>query len=179
MDENSKKQFKADLLDYCADKGIAVTDKLSVDTIIKRITAHENKIKQLTEDNIVVVDSSSKDDSVEAQAKKLIRCKITCHNGEKNSLGGEILSVGNAVIPEQRKFIAYNKPYHITQLMYNVLKEKTFTRYKTVNTDKKKSSEPFQSPEYTIEVLPPLTNEEYETIRQRQLRDVVDQEEMV
>ena len=135
------KDFKAKLLEYCKNKGISVTNKMTVDTIMSRITEFENNNKKLTETSIFTTDDTTQDNSLEAQAKRLIRCKITCYNPDKNRLGGEIISVGNAVIPEQRKFIAYDKPYHISQLMYNVLKEKTFTRYKRIDTKDKKTTE--------------------------------------
>ena len=106
-----------------------------------------------------------------------IICKIVCYNPAKDKIGGEIISVGNSVIPEQRKFIKYDTPYHISQLMYNVLKEKTFTRFKTVNTQQEKTQKAFQAKEYAIEILPPLTSEEYEAIRQRQLLDNKDNDE--
>lgn len=165
------KDFKAKLLEYCKNKGILVTNKMTVDTIMSRITEFENNSKKLTETSIFTTDDTTQDNSLEAQAKRLIRCKITCYNPDKNRLGGEIISVGNAVIPEQRKFIAYDKPYHISQLMYNVLKEKTFTRYKRIDTKDKKTTETYQAKEYSIEILPPLTSEEFEAIRQRQILD--------
>lgn len=167
----NNKDFKNNLLEYCKNKGIIVDAKMSVDTIMQRITEFENNSKKLTETSVFTVDDTIKDDSLEAQARKLIRCKITCYNPDKNKIGGEIISVGNAVIPEQRKFIKYNTPYHISQLMYNVLKEKTFTRYKKIDTKDRKTSEPYQDREYSIEILPPLTSEEYEAIRQRQILD--------
>lgn len=167
----NNKEFKTNLLEYCKNKGIAVSDKMTVDAIMKRITEFENNSKKLTETNIFTVDDTVKDTSLEAQAKKLIRVKITCYNPDKNKIGGEIISVGNSVIPEQRKFIKYGTPYHISQLMLNVLKEKTFTRYRKIDTKDRKTSEPYQDKEYSIEILPPLTSEEYEAIRQRQLLD--------
>lgn len=169
--------FKQQLLDYCKDKNIPVSSNSSVDTIIKKISEFENNVKQLNEKNFVTTDLSTKNDSLEKQANKLIRCRIVCHNPAKNKIGGEIISVGNSVIPEQRKFIKYDTPYHISQLMYNVLKEKTFTRFKTVNTQKEKTQKAFQAKEYAIEILPPLTSEEFEAIRQRQLLDNKDNDE--
>lgn len=174
---NESTSFKTQLLQYCKEKNIPVNSNNSVDTIMKKISEFENGIKKLNETSIVTTDLTSKEDSLERQANKLIRCKIVCYNPAKDKIGGEIISVGNSVIPEQRKFIKYDTPYHISQLMYNVLKEKTFTRFKTVNTQQEKTQKAFQAKEYAIEILPPLTSEEYEAIRQRQLLDNKDNDE--
>lgn len=164
-------EFKEQLLEYCKEKNIPMNSNSSVDTIMKKITEFENGIKKLNETSIITTDLSTKKDSLEKQANKLIRCKIVCYNPAKNKIGGEIIAVGNSVIPEQKKFIKYDTPYHISQLMYNVLKEKTFTRFKTINTAQEKTQKAFQAKEYAIEILPPLTADEYDAIRQRQLLD--------
>lgn len=164
-------EFKSQLLEYCKEKGIPMNSNSSVDTIMKKISEFENNVKKLNETSIITTDLSTKKDSLEKQANKLIRCIITCHNPAKTKVGGEIIAVGNSVIPEQKKFIKYDVPYHISQLMYNVLKEKTYTRFKTVNSLTEKTQKAYQAKEYAIEILPPLTSEEYEAIRQRQILD--------
>lgn len=103
-------------------------------------------------------------------AMKLIRAMITCNNKNKTNYKGEIFCARNAVLPEVKKFISFGVPTHIPQILFNVIKEKQYQMYRTERTREgvefKKS---YLVPEYNIQLLPPLTPEEFNAIKTRQL----------
>ena len=109
---------------------------------------------------------------VHHKAMKLIRCRVTCNNPNKRNYTGDIFCARNAVIPEVKKFIPFNVPTHIPQILYNMLKEKQLQQFvseKLPNGNQVKRSK--LVPEYNIEVLDPLTPEEFNAIKQRQLAE--------
>lgn len=101
------------------------------------------------------------------EALKLIRVNVVCMNPNKVNLTGEIITAGNAVCPTQRKFVPFNTPegFHIPNIIYNVLKEKQFQMSVTKHTPKGEHKEMRMMPEYSIQVLPPLTEQELEDLR--------------
>ena len=96
------------------------------------------------------------------EALKLIRVNITCKDPSKNSWDGEILSAGNDVIGDVKKFIPFNTEdgYHIPQILINVMKSKKCTVFvnKRVNGQTVKEAKSIGA--YGIEYLEPLTEQE-------------------
>lgn len=106
------------------------------------------------------------------EALKLIRCTISCNNKNKTSYSGEIFSARNAVIDEVKKYIPFNVPTHIPQILLNMIKEKqlqVFKKEKLANGTVVTRS--YLTPEYNIQELPPLTPAEFEAIKQKQLAE--------
>ena len=112
------------------------------------------------------------DATVLKRATKLVRCIVTCNNSVKSALPGEIISARNSMIPEQKKFIPFNTPTHVPQIILNVLKEKQYQFFKQVRLPNGiMSTKAILMPEYNIQELPPLTAEEFNAIRQKQLAE--------
>jgi hypothetical protein len=106
------------------------------------------------------------------EALKLVRCQISCNNKNKTSYSGEIFSARNAVIDEVKKFIPFNVPTHVPQILLNMIKEKQvqmFKKEKLANGAVVTRS--YLAPEYNIQILPPLTPAEFEAIKQKQLAE--------
>lgn len=101
------------------------------------------------------------------EALKLIRVNVVCMNPNKVNLQGEIITAGNAVCPTQRKFVPFNTPegFHIPNIIYNVMREKQFQMSITKQGAKGDYKEMKMMPEYSIQVLPPLTEQELEALR--------------
>ncbi len=106
------------------------------------------------------------------RAMKQIHVEITCLHPDKQEYQGEIITVGNAVMPEKKMMVVYNHPTHIPQIMYDVLLSKRHL----VHLKKKSETAGFPDvnytklvPTYSIQVLPDLTIEEIEAIKLRQL----------
>ncbi len=97
-------------------------------------------------------------------ALKLIRVVITVKDPAKQSWEGEIISAGNDVIGEVKKFIPYmnaEEGYHIPQIILNVLKDKECTVFiNRKGADGKMLKRAKQIKAYAIEYLEPLTPDE-------------------
>ncbi len=112
------------------------------------------------------------------KATRLIRCIITNRNPLKQSWEGEIFTVANDLIGQQRKYVPFSleEGYHLPQIIVDTLKDKectVFVNGKTKNGEKVKVGKLIK--EYAIEILPPLTeNELGELARMQTARGSID-----
>ena len=103
------------------------------------------------------------------EATKLKRIAVTCMNPNKSNWEGEIFTVSNSVIPTQKKYVPFNaKPWHVPQIIFNVLKERKCQVFKTVQRGKHKIREGYRIPEFAITELDPLTPQELEDLKKEQ-----------
>lgn len=106
------------------------------------------------------------------EASKLIRVRIHCNDPAKKEWPGEYITVGNNAVGTYRKYVPYNQdePTHIYQIMFNALREK---RVQVFATKKGKNGIPIREAKsiaaYSIEVLPPLTQEELTELARSQV----------
>ena len=97
---------------------------------------------------------------------RLIRCRITNNNPNKQVLDGEVITVINPLISRLSRFIPFNKECtHIENVLYMYLKDK---KYCLPQLDKNGHIFLKELPEYTIEILPNLTKEELEALAKAQ-----------
>lgn len=106
------------------------------------------------------------------KALELVHCIVTCNNPNKTSYAGEIFSVSNAKLPEIKKYIQYGTPYHVPRAIYKAIKEKKMLLFRKVKgPDGNLRTVAYDAPEYSIQELPPLTPEELEAIKKKQLAE--------
>ena len=105
------------------------------------------------------------------EANKLIRCVITCNNKNKSEYQGEIFSVQNAKIKEVKKFVPFGEITHVPQIMLNMIREKKYQMFKTKRENGISKTTSHLIPEYVVDILPPITREELEAIKQKQLAE--------
>ena len=130
------------------------------------------KLKHLTFEEADKKHMETEEKAVWKKAMRLVRCQISCNNPNKTSYQGEIFSARNKFIPEVKKFVPFNVPTHVPVILLNMIKEKqlqTFVTEKLPNGMQTKRSK--LVPEYNIQVLAPLTPEEFNAIRQKQLAE--------
>lgn len=111
------------------------------------------------------------------EAMRQVRCIITCNNKNKTSWNGEIITVRNAVLPERKQFVPFGVPTHVPNIVLNVIKERELQVFKEVrlpNGNRTKKSHMVK--EFNIQYLPPLTNDELEAIKKKQLAEGYDGE---
>ncbi len=98
------------------------------------------------------------------EALRLVRVVITVKDPSKQSWEGEIISAGNDVIGEVKKFVPYmnaEEGYHLPQIILNVLKDKECTIFvNRKGADGKLLKEAKQIKAYSFEYLEPLTPDE-------------------
>ena len=104
-------------------------------------------------------------------AMKLVRCTVTCNNKNKAEYPGEIFSVQNTKLKEVKKFIPFGEITHIPQIMLNMIKEKKYQMFKTKRENGIPKTTSHLIPEYNIQIHEPITREELEAIKQKQLAE--------
>ena len=105
------------------------------------------------------------------EAMRLIRCIVTCNNKNKTSYTGEIFCARNAVVPEVKKFIPFGVPTHIPKILFNMITEKQYQQFKTRKVNGNPVKESFMTAEYNIQLLDPISVEEFNAIKQKQLAE--------
>lgn len=96
---------------------------------------------------------------------KLVRVRITNLDPKKKDLPGEIITVANEYLGTVRKFVPFGEMtdngYHIPQVIYDMLKERTFVSIKTrKGANGQLIVEHQNAREFALEILDPLTPEE-------------------
>lgn len=106
-----------------------------------------------------------------AEQMVLVRCRIANLNPSKRDLRGEIFTIANKYIGTVRKFIPYGEAtdngYHIPKILYEELKSKKFLQVNTRNDRGAGNQIVIDQrwvPEFSIEVLPQLTQEELDKL---------------
>lgn len=128
-------------------------------------------LKNLTFSEAAKKEAEAHKQTVFKRAMKLIRCTISCNNPNKRNFQGEIFSARNSMINEVKKFVPFNTPTHIPTILFNMIKEKQLQTFYTEKVNGNPIKRVKLVPEYNIQELPPLTTEEYNAIRQKQLAE--------
>lgn len=100
---------------------------------------------------------------------KLIRVRIACLNPNKAQLRGEIITVANKYVGTVRKFIPFGEDsdagYHVPAILLRELRSRKFNSVKTTKGDKGQMIVTQRLvPEFSIEELEPLTQEELDKL---------------
>jgi len=102
-------------------------------------------------------------------ATKLVRVRVTCMDTKQKLKGGVNIQVANDLVGTVGKFVQFNVPWHVPQILLNVLEEKqhqTFVEGRSVHGVTVKRSQLVKT--FAIEKLPPLTAEEFEDLKNQQ-----------
>lgn len=166
VDELESLKARADIL------GIKYHPSISVDTLRERVNNTLANQSTGTVRPAADEDEAARRSRKKAEASKLVRVRIHCNDPAKKEWPGEYMTVGNSFVGTYRKYIPYNldEPWHLPQIMVNALREK---RVQVFTTKKGKHGIPIRESKsiaaYTIEVLPPLTEEELKALAAQQL----------
>lgn len=186
-DEQEVKQpTRLESLKAKADKlGIKFKSNISETALAKKIEsvlADESTAKDESDE----VDESEQDDEEEApkpkpkkldkaserkRSQKLVRVIVRPLDPRRTQLDGELVMTGNSAIGTTGKFVPFNieAGFHIPEIIYNTLKDRTFTEFYTVqDKDGNEHTKSRQKKAFIIEVLDPLTEEEIQEIKIRQ-----------
>ncbi len=111
-------------------------------------------------------------------ARQLVRCIITNRNPMKSAWEGEIISAGNDIGVNEKKYVPFNleNGYHLPRIIVNALNDKKCTIFiNKKGADGKLIQEGKLIKEYAIEELEPLTKEEFKELGDDQrARGVID-----
>lgn len=178
MSNNEMTEERKSLYQLCKQLGLNVSPNSSVETLTSKLLEYNTSLKS---ENISLkkqqhdnpIDKKSIDITYSKNidpANRLVRCIVTCNNPDKATLDGEIITALNGSTTIS-KFVHFRKPYHVNQIILNALIEKKYTIGQTVKNPKTGFDEVQidSYPEYSVELLPPLTLDEFNAIKQRQL----------
>lgn len=183
-EQEVKQPTRLESLKAKADKlGIKYKSNISETALAKKIElvlADESTAKDESDE----VDESEQDDEEEApkpkkldkaserkRSQKLVRVIVRPLDPRRTQLDGELVMTGNSAIGTTGKFVPFNieAGFHIPEIIYNTLKDRTFTEFYTVqDKDGNEHTKSRQKKAFIIEVLDPLTEEEIQEIKIRQ-----------
>lgn len=104
-------------------------------------------------------------------ASALIRVRVTCMNPDKKAWEGEIISVGSAKLGTFKKYVPFNtdEGWHIPYIMYEFMKGRKFSQRYTIKDNRGNDiTRTKLVPEFSIEVLPPLSESELRELARKQ-----------
>jgi hypothetical protein len=105
------------------------------------------------------------------EALRLVRVRVTNMNPLKGAMLGEIFSVGNSQVGFVKKYVPYNAEagWHVPQIILQQMQAKKYMSHYIVKENGKPVNKHRLVPELAIEILPPLTAQELQDLKQRQL----------
>ena len=105
------------------------------------------------------------------EAGALVRVRVTCMNPNKREWQGEIFTVSNAVVGTFRNYVPFNieDGWHIPEIIFQQVKARKCQVFKTVNGPRgEKIRKGTLIPEFSVDVLTPLTDKELSDLAKRQ-----------
>ena len=170
------------LKDYCENNSISFEDisnevlneykKEDKGEVLIMIKDKKMDLSKVTFDELEKSHNKEVSDKRTKDALKLVRCMITCNNKNKTSYKGEIFAARNAVINEVKKFIPFGRPTHVPQILLNVIKEKQYQTFvEETLPNGMKVNKPHLINEYNIQILDPISKDELEAIKRKQLAE--------
>lgn len=153
-----------------------MTNEPSQPTLANKVKENTNpdveKLASLTFAGIAKAQAEAAKHSVYKRAMKLVRCVINCNNPNKRDYTGDIFFARNKDIPGVKKMVPFGVPTHVPQILLNVIKEKQLQQFVTKRLPNGLQTKTTRLvPEYNVKELKPLTTEEFNAIRQRQLAE--------
>ena len=162
---------------------IKFSNNISVEKLREKIEAaqakdepevKESAVNPLGEKQEAGVKKMTLGQKIRAEQTRLIRVRIQNLDPKKKDLQGEIITVANEYMGTVRKFVPFGEVtdngYHIPYCIYEFLKERKFIN---ITTRKGKNGLPdiraTEAREFSIEVLPPLTEAELAQLAQAQI----------
>ena len=184
-EQDLKQPSRLESLKAKADKlGIKYKSNISETALAKKIDSVLSD-ESTAKDESDEVDESEQDDEEEEEPKpkkldkaserkrsqKLVRVIVRPLDPRRTQLDGELVMTGNSAIGTTGKFVPFNVEagFHIPEIIYNTLKDRTFTEFYTVqDKDGNEHTKSRQKKAFIIEVLDPLTEAEIQEIKIRQ-----------
>lgn len=161
---------------------IKFSNNISVEKLREKIEAAQVKDEPVVEAAVNPLGANQEDgvkkmtlgQKIRAEQTRLIRVRIQNLDPKKKDLPGEIITVANEYMGTVRKFVPFGEVtdngYHIPYCIYEFLKERKFIN---ITTRKGKNGLPdiraTEAREFSIEVLPPLTEAELAQLAQAQI----------
>lgn len=171
QDELAALKSRADMM------GISYHPSIGLEKLREKVNnAIEGKAEEAEKAPAVVAEPTDETEGqrlarLKREASKLVRIRVTCMNPAKKEWEGEIFSIGNAVVGSFTKYVPFNaeEGWHVPQMMYQMIRDRQCQVFYTVSDSRgNKTRRGKLIKEFSVEVLPPLTQEELHDLAQRQ-----------
>lgn len=173
----SEKEEFAILKDQAKMMGLTVSNNISLPTLRAKVQAKLNGQNEDGSKDVIEGESKQQRDArlrkqMHDTQMRLVRCRITNHNPAKSQLPGEFVMVGNKYLGVVKKFIPFDEAaldYHVPYIIFNELVNRQYNHVST-KKDKYNLPVPVQKlvPEYSVQVLKQLTQEELDKLAKMQ-----------
>ena len=150
--------------------GLTFSNNISLEKLKERIAAKLAESESDASGDVEVQPVVKSRQQMLAEQMKLVRIRVTCLDPKKASVPGEILTIANDVIGTVRKFVPFGSMtddgYHVPYCIYRMMKRRKFLSVRTVKDKKTGVNHVEHSfvPEFALEVLPQLTQEELDKL---------------
>lgn len=161
VDERSSLKARANIM------GITYPDNIPTEKLRERVADAMEKTNEEAAKTIPAAVGGGKyaNDPARAEALKLIRILVICMDTNLAQQGSVPVFASNSLVPTQKKVVPFGKPFHVPNIIYQVMKEKTFQQVKQFRKDGQLITETNVIPLYGITVLDNLTAKEIKEIR--------------
>ena len=158
------------LKDKAVKMGITYHPSIGVDKLREKIN---EILMPTTKSNKGFETIAEKNARLRKVAKKQIRLRLTCMNPAKKNWPGEMISVSNSSIGWIKEFIPFEAEdgWHISAAIVDVLKDRKYTQFYTVQRGQQKVKKTRLVKEFAIEVLESLTIEELKELANKQAKE--------
>lgn len=104
------------------------------------------------------------------EQKALVRVIISPMNPAKAQLTCEMFSFSNDVFSEKR-VIQFGKPWHVPKGMLDDIQSRVYQAFRDIKTPRGVVQESYFAPAYGVQILPPISQEELEEIKKKQMAE--------
>lgn len=176
----SEKQEKRELMKKLRELGIKFSPNSGIDTLRAKYEAAFSGFSTPSVEKAESTPMKSEPEKKETpfmkawkENMKLVRCSIRNNNPNKEGMHGEIITFANAAIGKVTKYVPWDEAgnsYHVPLCIYKILKRRKYLSV-TSHVDRATGRmivERVFKPEFTIEILPPLTPEELQDLKNKQ-----------
>lgn len=106
---------------------------------------------------------------LQKEAAKLVRLRVTNMNPNKKEWEGEIFTVSNSVVGTFKKYVPFGIEWHVPDIIFKAIQARQCQVFTTVNGPRgNKMRKGKMIKEFSVEVLPPLTEAELKDLAQQQ-----------
>lgn len=107
------------------------------------------------------------------EALRMVRINVTCMNPLKTEWNGELFTIGNNLIGTVSKFVPFGTVdgWHVPNIIYLMIKDRQYQQFtaKKVRPGQPPSRDTKLVREFSIELMDPLSPQELQELKQRQL----------
>lgn len=153
--------------------GISFSPNIGIEALRKKIEAVEVKPLEAEPVSEKQVQQARLRVDVRKEALRLIRCRISNNDPAKRDLQGDYYTVANQLIGKITKYVPFRgkaaESYHIPYCIYRMLLAKKYISINPAQGNNLNSTSRAQElPEFNIEILDPLTQEELQELAKEQ-----------